>query len=375
MALEFIPARLDDVDALLTLYRQVYGRSYALPLGTDPEVMAREITAPDTTWLVAREPGGDRLLGSILGTVDPAARIGKLQGLVIHPDARGLGAANLAVQQLANQLLTGDHPVDSVYATARTDTTAPQRICLKSGFRALGVLPNLRKAAWHETMVLLAKHRAGVLEQRLPVHKVPSALDGLVRALADLPGPAQRPELVDEPLPRPRKGASAVRELEFIDAPAFVSRRFGGLGECFYPFHEPNVMLSAADGAYEVYAHLSPADGYCTLIGIELAEIGEELDTITDRLAAHGARYIEALVPLDSYHSLRRLLGHGFLPVAAYPAMRREAEGLRDYVVLARILQPLDFRGLAIDAAFQPFTEQYIELWKQQHLDTHGIFQ
>jgi RimJ/RimL family protein N-acetyltransferase len=382
---DLTPAHLDDVDSLLTLYRRVYGRSYALPLGTDPEVMAYEIASPLTTWLVAREPGGGRIVGSILGTLDPAEGLGKLQGLVIHPDARGSGLAHRAVRQLCDLMLGGDRPADSVYSTARTNSTAPQRICLRSGFHPLGMFPNLRKADRHETMVLVARYRPGVLERRLPVPRVPSALGGLVRALngalgrPDLP----LPEIVDQPLGDTGGGrrAGAGGEVEVIEAPQFVLRRMAEAvpdpDQRFYPFHTPNVLLSAQDGAYEVYAQLNPSDGYCTLIGASpgLSAVGDDLGPLIERLAEYGASYVETLLPMDCYEELRLLLAHGFLPAAAYPAMRRQGDGFRDHVVMARTMQPLDFRGLAIDAAFRPFTEQYIELWKQQYLDTHGVFQ
>ncbi|WP_035805939.1 GNAT family N-acetyltransferase [Kitasatospora mediocidica] len=381
MTYEFTAVQLGDIDGLLALYRQVYGRSYALPLGTDPEVMAREISSPRTTWLVVREPGTGRVVGSILGTVDPDDRLGKLQGLVIHPDIRGGGLAHQAVRRLSEMMLSGDQAADSVYATARTNSTAPQRICLSSGFKALGVFPNLRKAERHETMVLLAKHRDGVLERRLPVPRVPAGLGGLVRALHDAVGlPGQPlPAVDDEPHPAPPRGP--VRDVELVDAPQFVLRRLAEVvpdpEQRFYPFHTPNVLLAAADGAYELFAQLNRSDGYCALIGAApgLASLARDFEALIDRLGQDGASHIETLLPLDCYEDLSLLLAHGFLPAAAYPAMRREGEGFRDYVVMARSLQPLDFRGLSIDASFQPFTEQYIELWKQRYLNTHGVFQ
>ncbi|MEZ0091855.1 GNAT family N-acetyltransferase [Streptacidiphilus sp. EB129] len=384
MPYAFTSVHLDDVDGLLALYRRVYGRTYALPLGTDPEVMAREIASPSTTWLVAREPGSGRIVGSIVGTLDPDEALGKLQGLVVHPDARGSGLAHQAVGQLSERMLSGDQPADSVYGTARTNATAPQRICLSNGFHPLGMFPNLRKAERHETMVLLARYRDGVLDRRLPVPRVPVELGGLVRALngalgrPDLP----LPEIVDEPLSRARGHRSGSgREVELINAPQFVLRRMAESvpdpQRRFYPFHEPNLLLSAVDGAYELFAQLNLSDGYCTLIGAspDLAALGEDLGALINQLAVYGASYVETLLPMDCYDELRLLLAHGFLPVAAYPAMRRQADGFRDYVVMARTMHPLDFRGLAIDAAFQSFTEQYIELWKQQYLDTHGVFQ
>ncbi|RAG81757.1 N-acetyltransferase [Streptacidiphilus pinicola] len=384
MAAHFRIACTGDIDELLTLYRAVYGSTYTLPLGTDREVMAREINSATTTWLVARDISSGRLVASILGTVAPQERLGKLQGLAVHPDARGGGIARQAVRELSDRLLA-EQPVDSVYATARTNSTAPQRICLQSDFRALGVFPNLRKSERHETMVLLARHRPGVLEQRLTVPRVPAGLGGLVDALHQTVGLAEAPRPhVEQRTPETSTGPvppTAATSFELVDAPAFVRRRFAEAlpdpGARFYPFHAPNVLLTAEDGGFEVYAQLNRGDGYCALVATApaLAERGGDLDAVICTLSDHGALHIETLLPLDHYADLNLLLGHGFLPAAAYPAMRREGDGYRDYVVMARTMKPLDFRGLAIDAAFRPFTEQYIELWKQQYLNTHGIFQ
>ena len=54
--------------------------------------------------------------------------------------------------------------------------------------------------------------------------------------------------------------------------------------------------------------------------------------------------------------------------------MRRDGECYRDYVVMARTMQPLDFQGLSIDAAFRPFIDQYIDLWTNKYLDTRRVF-
>src|SRR5262249_29725925 len=104
LAAQFRAACTDDIDELLTLYRAVYGSSYTLPLGTDREVMAREINSPTTTWLVARQGAHGSLVASILGTVSPRERLGKLQGLAVHPDARGGGVARQAVRELSDRL-------------------------------------------------------------------------------------------------------------------------------------------------------------------------------------------------------------------------------------------------------------------------------
>lgn len=93
-----------------------------------------------------------------------------------------------------------------------------------------------------------------------------------------------------------------------------------------------------------------------------------------DTLAGLGAPHVETLVPLHEFDELSALLAFGFLPVALYPAMRKDGEVYHDYVVMVHTPQPPDFRGLAIDEAFRPFTEQYIELWTQKFLNTNGVF-
>ncbi|MBP2471292.1 ribosomal protein S18 acetylase RimI-like enzyme [Crossiella equi] len=371
----FERASVDDIDELLRLYRRVYGRGYSLPLGTDPQVMAAEITSDRTAWLVHRHNG--RVMASIVGNIDD--RLGKMQGLVVHPELRGGGVAQAAVSQLS-ELMLDSGLCDSVYGTARTTSTAPQRVCLRAGFRAYGIFPNLRKAARHETMVLLARHQEGVLESRHPVHRVPAELGPLVAALTEVAGMPVQPELVPDVEGTFQRSDEARPVVELIEAQQFVQRRYQqkmtNPGRGFYPFHTPNVLLAAGDGSYEVFAHLSGTDGYCTLIGAlpNPMAVAEHLDQLIDQLTDYGAFYVETLIPLHAFDELTQLLAHGFLPAAAYPAMRRDGDKFRDYVVMARTMQPLDFRGLAIDAAFKPFTEQYIEAWKHMYLNTRGVF-
>jgi hypothetical protein len=55
--------------------------------------------------------------------------------------------------------------------------------------------------------------------------------------------------------------------------------------------------------------------------------------------------------------------------------MRREGELWLDYIIMSRSMEPLDFRGMAIDSSFKPFVDQYVDLWKKMYLDTLEIFQ
>ena len=46
----------------------------------------------------------------------------------------------------------------------------------------------------------------------------------------------------------------------------------------------------------------------------------------------------------------------------------------RDLVLMSRSMEPLNFRGMQIEKSFKPYIDQYIDLWKQMHLDVLGVF-
>ncbi|MER7859098.1 GNAT family N-acetyltransferase [Amycolatopsis japonica] len=374
MNTEFEPARLSDVEELLALFRLQYGDSYPLPSGTDAEAMAAAIANPIPSWLVYRDNG--RIITTIMAEIATEDRLARTQSLIVHPDARGRGLARKAVGALADMLLSSGH-IDSAYGKSRTSSTAAQRMMLSNGFAAMGIFPNAHKIDSQETVLLTVKHADGVLEQRQAVHKVPAELERLVTAVENSLGMPVRPEFVPATEYDTRRGDT---EFELLDAPHFVSRTFDNQVldpyRRFYPLHKPNMLITDADGAFDVYARLTKHDGYGTIIGATPSglAIAPHLGQIVAKLNDAGAAYVETIAPLSAFEELSALLAHGFLPAAMYPAMRREGELFQDYVVMARTMQPLDFRGLAIDEAFRPFTEQYIDLWSQRHLDTSGVF-
>ncbi|MFD8500920.1 GNAT family N-acetyltransferase [Amycolatopsis sp. NPDC059657] len=374
MSTEFEPARLDDVEELLALFRLQYGDSYPLPSGNDPEMMAAAIANPVPSWLVARDNG--RIITTIMAEIAAEDRIARTQSLIVHPDARGRGMARKAVGALADLLLTSGH-IDSAYGKSRTSSTAAQRMMLSNDFTALGIFPNAHKFDSQETVLLTVKHAEGVLDRREPVHKVPAELERLVTAVEHSVGMPVRPEFVPA-TEYPVTGSDV--ELELLDAPHFVARTFDAQVRDpyrrYYPLHTPNMLLTDAQGTFELYARLTKHDGYGTMIagtpnGLAVVP---HLGQIVRKLSEAGAAYLETIVPLCAFEELSALLAHGFLPAAMYPAMRRDGGLFQDYVVMARTMQPLDFRGLKIDEAFRPYAEQYIDLWTQRHLNTSGVF-
>lgn len=366
-----------DIADLRQLYYAVYGPHYPTALGTDPAEMFRLIRDPHTLWLVARCP----LTGALAGTAaihgEASTRIGRLEGLAVHPDQRGSGLAGRLTEALCSATLDSG-TLDSVYATVRTVSAGPQRVVTRHGFRPLGILPNAVDLGSRESLALYARHSPGVLDRRVPVAEVPALLLPLLRAAGASLGISYadaRPSAPPPPLPP----EPATAPLEVIEAPAFVRRRFHAHfpdgGRWYYPLHTPNILLTPADGGFEVYAYLNRTGGYCALVAAhpDPAAVAGWLETVTRALTRAGAGYVEALVPLEHHTALSAFAAQGFIAGAVYPAMRRDLDGFHDYVVMSRTTEHIDFRGVVADPPLQPFLDSYVSAWASAHLPTHEV--
>ncbi|MER5727289.1 GNAT family N-acetyltransferase [Streptomyces sp. NPDC002138] len=369
------PAVCADIAELRQLYYAVYGPHYPVALGTDPAEMARLIEDPHSLWLVGRCADTGALTASAAIHGEAGSRIGRLEGIAVHPGHRSSGlAAALTGALCAGMLDTGR--LDSVYATVRTVSAGPQRVVARNGFRPLGILPNAVDLRSRESLALYARHSAGVLERRIPVTEVPAPLLPLLRTAGTALG-IGFPGVRAAPGPLPAAAPQgAVERLEMIEAPAFVRRRFRehfpGAEGWFYPLHTPNVLLTPADGRFEVYAYLNRAGGYCSLLTAhpDPAAAAAYLEPVTRALGRAGAGYIEALVPLAHQEALAAFLARGFVAGALYPAMRADGDGFHDYAVLSRSSERIDFRGVAAPPPLQPYLDCYASAWASAHLPT-----
>ncbi|MEV3987297.1 GNAT family N-acetyltransferase [Streptomyces sp. NPDC049837] len=376
MSATIAPARVADIAELRQLYYAVYGPHYPVALGTDPATMARFVEDPHTLWLVARCPDTGALAGSAAVHGDPGSRIGRLEGLAVHPDHRSGGLAARLTEALCAGTLDAGR-LDSVYATVRTVSAGPQRVVARNGFRPLGVLPNAVDLSSRESLALYARHRPGVLERRFPVPEVPAPLLPLLRTVEralDV-----RYEGTRAVAPAPTAESDTAGHLEMIEAPAFVRRRFRDrfpdAGRWFYPLHTPNVLLTPEDGRFEVYAYLNRSGGYCSLVAAhpDPAAAAAYLGPVTRALTRAGAGYVEALVPLAHHGALSAFLAEGFVAGALYPAMRRDGDGFHDYVVLSRSTERIDFRDVVVEPSLQPYLDCYVSAWTSTYLPTFEV--
>lgn len=368
-----------DIAELRQLYYAVYGPHYPVGLGTDPAEMARVIRDPHALWLVARAPDTGALVASAAVRGEPGSRIGRLEGLAVHPDHRAGGLAGALTQALCSATLNGGR-LDSVYATVRTVSPGPQRVVARNGFRPLGILPNAVDLRHRESLALYARHSPGVLERRVPVPHVPAPLLPLLRTVEGSLGIGCGNTRPVSPAPTSDGGrGTAAEPLELVEAPSFVRRRFRErfpeAGRWFYPLHTPNVLLTPEDGRFEVYAYLNRTGRYCSLVAAHPAPSAAAayLGPVTRALTRAGAGYVEALVPLTHHEALSVFLAEGFVAGALYPAMRADGDGFHDYVVLSRSTEPIDLRDVVVEPPLRPFLDCYLSAWASAHLPTFEV--
>jgi len=372
-------AKVEDVEDLMRLYQIVYGSTYPIKYGTDPDVARDMISSAEDRWYVAREPISKKPVASLVFDVDTNIKIGRLLALVVHPDFAGHGLAGRMVEEGSQDLLSQPNGVNSLYATTRTNTIGPQLIFIKNKFLPLGIFPNSHKLREYETLALFARFRPGVLERRRKLETVPEELAGLLNIIQ------QRYQINSNAqffsYPKNEKPYGPRLEFELINAPEFVYRRFESTFndpyDRFYPFHKPNFLVVSTNGEVEIYANFSKQDRYCAIVALNVPiySLAGRLSGLIDRLKEQGISYIEILVGLEHGRSIATALDAGFVPSAIYPAMRESETGqMEDFVVLSRTMEPLNFRGLSIDNSFRPFVDHYVLLWKKQALETLEFF-
>lgn len=367
------PAVPDDALRIRWLYHLVYGGNYPFSMVYDPRECAKAIESDRHIWFLARD--GDRAVGSLIFSVDRGILLGKVFGAVVAEEFRGLDVAERMLSFGVDIVVNRLKAARSVYATTRTVSLGPQRLAEKAGFKKLGIFPNVHKVSNSETHTLAVYFAPGALESsggraRLPLLMKP--FFDIVRREAGLYEPAYV-DLPVEPALTPAGPA-----FEVVSAPQFILRRFAEAKAAdklvmdFFPFHEPNLLLVAADGKTELFFYRSAKDGHCVLNGAwsETLPLGAMLDLGAAHLEGMGVRYVEVLVNGANAERVAEAMAARFLPSAYFPAMRWDAEGkaARDYVVLSRSLAVLDFRGLVLQPAYADYLKEYFRLWREQNV-------
>ncbi|MCX5787468.1 MAG: hypothetical protein NTX64_03000 [Elusimicrobia bacterium] len=364
-------AKPDDVLRIRWLYNRIYGGSYPFSLVYNPQECSKAIESDRYLWLLASD--GDQAVGSMIFTFSRGIQLAKVFGGVVADEYRRQDVAESMMAVGMEALIGPMSAARTIYATTRTVSLGPQRLAEKTGFKKLGIFPNVHRVQRSETHTLAVYFPEGALASREKAPRLPLVLKPffqLVRRETGLP----EAEYLD--LPIPTDGGETQADFEVVQAPQFIWRRYqkikqaGRLWLDFFPFTQPNLLLVSRDGRTELYLYRSPKDGHCVLTGArsESLELFRVLDQGAAFLEEMGVRYLEILIDASEAEMIAQALGARFLPSAYYPAMRWEKGLGRDYVILSRSLAILDFRGLTLQPAFADYLREYFRLWRELHI-------
>lgn len=363
-----------DADELRALYQDVYEGRYPLSIIYDVHETVSALGRDNILWLTAEAKG--RLVASVIFTVDKENKLAKVFGAVVKKTHRGRGLTEQAIRLGLHHLVEETAQAESVYATARTLSPAPQKLLRNLGFKELGIFPNVRKVENYETHCLTAYFKPGALGRRMARPRLPSALKPFFSVVRRATG-IEEPEFNDTPLEPSSPYAGGWIPFEIIEAPEFVLERWKSrrsanqLKMQFFPFHEPNLLLVSPDQSTEVYLHHSKPDHHAVIVGghENVPDLTHLLNSVVMSLEEHGVRYLELLA--DAYHPrvLKSIMDARFLPSAYYPAMRWRRGRGRDYIVFSKSFVVLDFRNILAEGFYREYLREYFNLWKALYVE------
>ena len=370
------PAELADLEGLRSLYYETYGDRYALPEVVDDERSREVISRHGWVWLLAE--CDDKIVGSLIFGWDNEHRLGKSFAGVVDPNFRGQKTMHrMLVEGLRRLLFEGD-VFDMVYAVVRTFVTpAFHRDLLQLGFQDVGVFPNVRKVRRYETHGLKICMAPRALERRRKQpHLIPqirSLYDivadrfGLESPLMDTGAVAEVRSAMDmgvELAPVAEAGKRGVTRSRV----QMLRRASRGLKYGFFPFHEPNQILSDPTGKVRVFLSHQDTDGHSSILGVDPGpyEPVSVLLAVADYCAERGAIYLELLVPAYDPKLQAAAYLAGFLPCGYFVGAEMQHHQRCDIIVTSRTFVPLHFSGLHLTESAKPYLLEFFKVYTER---------
>ena len=372
-------ARPEDMRRIQVLYAEVYGPKYPMSIIYDRARMRRAIESDRYYWLVAECQG--RIIGSLVYEVDLPQKIAKAFGAVVSKEFRKNNLANTMMEAILKEI-TASRLVQTVYATTRTVTTAPQQLTENLGFAELGIFPNAHKVFEHETHCLAAFFVPEALKARKRPPVMIPELEPFYRLVGrelDL-GKAVFRDLPAEAKAKHKNSGvePALLNFEVISsAPNFIKNRYkktgnsGVFSNVYMHFHEPNLILVTPDQSTEIFISHGAMDRYSVIMGgsTPLTDLSLILNSAAKTLNDMGVGYIELLVDAYSPEIQWQALNARFLPSGYYPAMRKVGSKRWDYIIFSRSFEMLDFRNVRMMSAYRQFLKEYLKIWQKLYID------
>ncbi len=353
-------ATSDDAEGIFRLYQAVYEGTYTLPIVNMRDERTRALGDPDTWWLVDLTPDG-QVVGSVIFSVDPAIRCGKVFAAVTHPDYRRGDVMFKTIRAGVDEILLQQRLVDVIYATTRTRNHGPSGLLRKLGFISLGIFPNVHRLVEYETHGLMAVFHDDAFGARERLPKLIPEVSGfyeIIRRGFELE-PAEIVPVADRLKLYVLKGSQAAEAFE-------EDKTSGDLLMHFFPFHKPNILMSTESGTIRAFLNREGKDGHGVVVGLKIdresvSHLEHVLDVVFETACEIGIEYLELLVDAYSPKHQRAALSAGYLPCAYFPAFEMVGGGeRRDYLVFARSRAPLNFSNVQMTPRDRQFLDVYL---------------
>ncbi len=365
----FRPATSKDVDNIIDLYIKVYKGKYTLPEVADPVIIAKKSEDPNYFWALAYIE--ERLVGSVIFAIDPVNKIGKSYAAAVLSEFRGQDVMRTMVKHGLQMLTEKTRSCDVIYATTRTNSFAPQVVLEHLGFLPMGIFPNVRKVESFETHGLEVFFRRQSLQLRRHSPKlVPEVID-FFKIVKDELNLEDEPEEIELEAQDPRKMGAEIK-FNVDEDIARIMEKFDHyqdkdmMQKVFFPFTDPNLLFSAADGTADIFVNFNNLDGNGVIVGYRFSgkDLRRTLMWFCEEAARSGMRYIEMLVNAFKPEMQRLALDARFLPCAYFPMMKMGEDGLRDdFFVFSRSFEKLDFMDMHLIDTNRRFLDAFMKCW------------
>lgn len=369
-------AQNQELVGVIGLFTEIYGAKYPDNKVSNYAKLLSYTAGIEKFIAIAKNDEQNKVIGCVFFDFDPLNLLVKISGGCVHPESRGLEITQQLILFGKEHLESHGQTIDVIFATTRTVHLAAQKLTSNLGFKKFGIFPNAHRTNEFETHCLTAFITPSGLSKRSTETTLHPAIYELYQLI--------RKEYDYGDLPLAELNIKSnydidIPPLEIIDgAPQFIKRLYSEKAQkkcldlAFYPFYEPNLLITSASQEIEVYCSLNKEDGHCAIIGILLHD-NHSLVALFKQVMAMlrnlGARYIEVITQAKRVKVVNSILGSGFIPCGYIPAFQQIENRRYDYVVFSKTFEIFDFSSVELDGINREFLRYYFNQWKKKALN------
>jgi len=365
-------ARIEDVPAILYLYQLSVDDIYKDGLFLDHRKLKNTINNKGFQFMVAHSDG--KPSGVVLSSLDLDQRATKIIRIYVDPSLPDCREVKKSL--IKNVIEVNRSTMDVVFMTTKHVTLDQLQLSKELGFHFLGFFPISARERVRNPAALTAFFYDGIVEkirlhnQRL--HPLVMPLYNVVNQKMKLSETQCEPEI----LPAMKSASTDAfdpMDLELIEAPKFVLRKFKRLKEKnllstdFYPFQEPNALITDPEGKFEVFVMLN-YDLHFSAIIEERLELPVNPAVLYRQIARilheRNITYIEMIVDAADGVCIEYMLQAGFIPIMYFPCLKKHGDVRRDFVILGHTYEKLIFCLDGLRDKYPEMIKMYAELDK-----------